>query len=245
MLRLFRQFSSPGRHPEPRLGDHARLDPRGRRAGLRAGARVRRGDGQPGPARPRRGRRRRGRDRPAGGLLEGHLVPQPGPRRRGAADPAPQRRQDLRPDRARPQGPGRGPVAAARATATTCIEVDGRRPARHAPPVRRRAGRGLGQDPGDPGRGPGGELGRHPAALADDRAAHARRAGPGRTWSTASRCRAPGARTRCRCPASGTTRSTWRCWRLAAVVPAGGALRRRRRARPNWCAGPIPTATCG
>ena len=108
----------PGRHPQPRVGDHARLDPRGRRAGLRAGARVRRGDGQPRPARARGGRRRRGRDRPAGGLLEGHLVPQPGPRRRGAADPAPQRRQDRRPDRARPQGPGRGPVAASRATAT-------------------------------------------------------------------------------------------------------------------------------
>ena len=119
LLRLFRQFSSARRHPQPRVGDHARVDPRGRRARLRAGARVRRGDGQPRPARAGRGRRRRGRDRPAGGVLEGHLVPQPGPRRRGAADPAPQRRQDRRADRAGPQGPGRGARRCSRATATT------------------------------------------------------------------------------------------------------------------------------
>ena len=34
----------------------------------------------------------------------------------------------------------------------------------------------------------GGDWDGAPAALADDRAAHARRAGPARTWSTASRC---------------------------------------------------------
>ena len=69
--------------------------------------------------RARGGRRRRGRDRPAGGLVEGHLLPQPGPRRRGAADPAPQRREDLRADRARPQGPGTRSGRCSRATATT------------------------------------------------------------------------------------------------------------------------------
>ncbi len=37
------------------------------------------------------------------------------------------------------------------------------------------------------------------AALADDRAAHARRAGPARRWSTGCRSRAPCAPTRCRC----------------------------------------------
>ncbi len=40
----------PRRHPQPRVGDDARVDPRGRRARLRPGARLRRGDGQPRPA---------------------------------------------------------------------------------------------------------------------------------------------------------------------------------------------------
>ena len=46
------------RHSQPRVGDHARVDPRGRRARVRPGARVRCGDGQPGSdrARGRRGR---------------------------------------------------------------------------------------------------------------------------------------------------------------------------------------------
>ena len=95
------------RHPEPRERADARLDPRGRRAGLRAGPRLRRRVRQPGPGRHRGGRRRRGRDRSARGQLEGHHLPQPGARRRGAADPPPQRLQDLRPHRARPQRPTR------------------------------------------------------------------------------------------------------------------------------------------
>ena len=56
----------PRRHPEPRRAGDARLDPRGRRAGLLAGARLRRRVRQPGPGRRLRRRRRRGRDRPAG-----------------------------------------------------------------------------------------------------------------------------------------------------------------------------------
>ena len=32
---------------------------------------------------------------------------------------------------------------------------------------------------------------------------------------------------------------------VAAVLPAGGAVRRRRRARPSWCGAPTPRATCG
>ena len=92
-----------GRHPQPRQRADARLDPRGRRARLRAGPRLRRGLRQPRPDRRRGGRRRRGGDRAAGGLLEGHQLPQPGARRRGAADPAPQRLQDRRPDRAGPR----------------------------------------------------------------------------------------------------------------------------------------------
>ena len=51
LRRLFRQFSFPGRHPEPRRARDARLDPRRRRARLLARARLRRGVRQPRPDR--------------------------------------------------------------------------------------------------------------------------------------------------------------------------------------------------
>ena len=47
MGRLFRQFSFPGGIPTHVGAGDARLDPRGRRAGLLAGARLRRGVRQP------------------------------------------------------------------------------------------------------------------------------------------------------------------------------------------------------
>ena len=56
----------PRRHPSPRGAGDAGLDPRGRRARLLAGARLRGGVRQPGPDRGLRDRRRRGRDRAAG-----------------------------------------------------------------------------------------------------------------------------------------------------------------------------------
>ena len=56
----------PRRRAQPRGAGDAGLDPRGRRAGLLAVARARRGVRQPGPDRGLRRRRRRGRDRPAG-----------------------------------------------------------------------------------------------------------------------------------------------------------------------------------
>ena len=65
----------PGRHPQPRRPRDAGLDPRGRRAGLRAHARLRRGLRQPRPRRVLRDRRRRGRDRPAGHELALQQVP--------------------------------------------------------------------------------------------------------------------------------------------------------------------------
>ena len=55
----------PRRDSEPRRAGDARLDPRGRRARLRAHARLRRSLRQPRPAGLLRRRRRRGRDRPA------------------------------------------------------------------------------------------------------------------------------------------------------------------------------------
>ena len=120
----------PRRHPEPRRARDPGLDPRGRRARLRARPRLRRRVRQPGPGRLLRRRRRRGRDRPARGELALEQVPQPGARRRGAADPAPQRLQDRQPDGAGPHPRGRAARAAARATATRRCFVDGRRPGR-------------------------------------------------------------------------------------------------------------------
>ena len=84
----------PRRHPQPRGAGHARLDPRGRRTRLLAVARLRRGAGQSRPDRRLRRRRRRGGNRAAGDLLAQQQVPQPGDRRRRAADPAPERLQD-------------------------------------------------------------------------------------------------------------------------------------------------------
>ena len=59
----------PRRHPQPRRAGDAGLDPRGRRAGVRAEPRLRRRVRQPGPAGRLRDRRRRGGDRAAGGQL--------------------------------------------------------------------------------------------------------------------------------------------------------------------------------
>ena len=89
--------------------------------------------------------------------------------------------------------------------------------------------------------GPRRRLGRHPAALADDRAAHPQGLDrPGRRRRR-RRSPAPGGRTRCRCPASRRTRSTCALLEdVAAVLPPRGALRRRRRARPSSCAGANP-----
>ena len=92
----------PGRDPEPRRARDAGLDQRGRRARLRAAARLRSRLRQPRSARRLRRRRRRGRNRAAGRELALEQVPQPGARRRRAADPASQRLQDRQPDRARP-----------------------------------------------------------------------------------------------------------------------------------------------
>ena len=66
-------------------------------------------------------------------------------------------------------------------------------------------------------------------ALADDRAAHARRAGPARRWSTACRSRAPSAPTRCRSPRSATNPAHLQLLEAVdAQLPARGAVRRRR-----------------
>ena len=91
----------PRRHPEPRRARDARLDPRGRRARLLA---------EPTPTARRSttptwwcacvvgdGEAETG---PLATGWHSQQVPQPGRRRRGAADPAPQRLQDRQPHRA-------------------------------------------------------------------------------------------------------------------------------------------------
>ena len=112
LRKLFRQFSFPGGIPSHVAPETPGLDPRGRRARLRALARLRRRVRQPRPARLLHRRRRRGGDRAARDRLALEQVPQPGHRRRRAADPAPERLQDRQPDGARPDRRRRADLAA-------------------------------------------------------------------------------------------------------------------------------------
>ena len=207
---LFRQFSFPGGIPSHVAPETPGLDPRGRRARLRARARLRRRVRQPGPARRLRGRRRRGRDRPARRELALEQVPQPGARRRRAADPAPQRLQDRQPDRARAHPATTSCARCSRATATRRCFVEGDEPEAMHQAHGRRARRGRStRSPRSSARARDGERDRAPA-LADDRAAHAegldrarggrRRAGRGHV-ARRTRCRSPSVarRTRSTC----------------------------------------------
>ena len=109
----------PRRHPQPRGAGDAGLDPRGRRARLLPRPRVRRRLRQPRSAGLLRRRRRRSRDGPAGRELALQQVPRPGPRRRRAADPAPERLQDRQPHGAGADPRATSCAASSRATATT------------------------------------------------------------------------------------------------------------------------------
>ena len=96
----------PRRHPQPRRPETPGSHPRRRRTGLRPEPRLRRRVRQPRPDRRLRRRRRRGGDRAARHRLARQQVPQPGPRRLRAADPAPQRLQDRQPLLPGPHPPG-------------------------------------------------------------------------------------------------------------------------------------------
>src|SRR5215218_2632376 len=120
----------PRRRAEPRVRADPGLYSRRWRTRLRPRPRLRCRDGQPRPLGYRRGRRRRGRDRAPGRVLERHLVPRPHPRWGRAADPAPQRRQDLRPNGPRPQATRGGARAAVR-TRLPGDRSDRGRPGRH------------------------------------------------------------------------------------------------------------------
>ena len=164
----------PGRHPEPRRAGDAGLDPRGRRAGLRAVARLRRRLRQPGPAgrlrRSATARRRPGRSRRAGTRTSSSTRT----RRRGPADPAPQRLQDRQPHDPRPH-PGATSCRAARGLRPyASIRRRGRRPGRSSIGRWRRRSIGSSTRSRRSRRAARHRRWRpRPAALADDRAAHA------------------------------------------------------------------------
>ena len=111
MKTLFKQFSFPGGIPSHVAPETPGSIHEGGELGYALVARLRRGLRQSRPDRRLRRRRRRSGDRPARDELALEQVPQPGARRRGAADPAPQRLQDRQPHRPRAHQPrGAGPA---------------------------------------------------------------------------------------------------------------------------------------
>ena len=178
----------------------------------------------------------------ARGIVEGHRVPQPGARRRGAADPAPQRLQDLRPDGARPQpttrtsphllrGHGYDRASSRATTRPSCTA--------RSPPTLDRCCARIGEIQATPA--PGAAAVDGAPALARASCCARRRGGPDPRWSTACRSRARSAPTRCRSATSrdepgapGHARS------VDAQLPARGALRRRRPPGAGACWRSIP-----
>ena len=243
MGRLFRQFSFPGGIPSHCRARDPRLDPRGRRARVLAGPRLRRRLRQPGPGGGLRGRRRGGRDRTGGHRLALQQVPRPPPGRGGAADPAPERLQDRRPDGARPDPDGRaaGPVHRLRLRpGRGGGGFDGEDPMAVHRPHGRRPGRRRWTEIADiqdsgPGAG-GGRAGRRGRCSS----CAPPRAGPGPRWSTGCRSRGRSGPTRSPWPRSGPTPSTWPCSTpgCAATGPrsssttTGGRCARSLAARP-------------
>ncbi len=152
LQKFFKQFSFPGH-----IGTHVTpetpgLDPRGRRARLQPVARLRRGARQSRADRRLRGRRRRGRDRAARHRLALQQVHQPGPRRRGAADPQSQRLQDRQPDDPGAHQP-RGAGGAVRGLRLHAVFRRGLRPDRDAPEDGRHARCRHRRDPRHPEEG--------------------------------------------------------------------------------------------
>ena len=79
-------------------------------------------------------------------------VPEPGPGRRGPADPAPERLEDRQPDGAGPDPGTPSWTRCCAVTATSRCSWPAHDPRRHAPGAGRRAGRRDRGDPGHPGR---------------------------------------------------------------------------------------------
>ena len=202
MRRLFRQFSFPGGDPEPRRARDAGLDPRGRRARLRA---RRTPTARPSTtptcssaassatARPRPGRSPRAGTRTSSSTpaRDGAVLPILHLNGYKIANPTVLARIPR----------GRADARCSRATATRRIFVEGDEPDGRAPGAwpttlddgaRRDRARSSARARADGAR--------ERPALADDRAAHAEGLDRARRRSTACRSRARGARTRCRSP---------------------------------------------
>ena len=142
--RLFRQFSFPGGIPSHVAPETPGSIHEGGELGYALAHAYGAAFDNPDLLVALRRRRRRGGDRPARGELALEQVPQPGARRRGAADPAPQRLQDRQPDGARAHPARRADVRSSRATATSRIFVEGDDPAAmHQLHGRRRSTRSL------------------------------------------------------------------------------------------------------
>ena len=153
MKRLFKQFSFPGGIPSHVAPETPGSIHEGGELGLRPEPRLRRRVRQPRPDRRLRRRRRRGGDRPARHRLARQQVPQPGPRRLRAADPAPERLQDRQPLLPRPHPQGRA-AEVLRGHGLQALLRRGARPGGGPSAARRRARRGRGGDPADLGRRP-------------------------------------------------------------------------------------------
>ena len=160
-----------------------------------------------------------------------HEVRRPATRRRGAADPAPQRLQDRQPDRPRahPRRRAREPAARLRPCA---VRRRGLRPRRDAPGVRRDPGPLPRRDPRDPGRGADlEEAARRASAVADDRAPLAEGVDRPEGGRRRSAWRATGDRTRSRSPTRAETPRTVPCSRsgCAATAPRSSSTPRAPR----------------
>ena len=118
MQRLFKQFSFPGGIPSHVAPETPGSIHEGGELGYSLSHAYGAAFDNPDLVVARRRRRRRGRDRPARDELAQHQVRRPGPRRRGAADPAPQRLQDRQPDRSWRGSPTRSSTRCSAATAT-------------------------------------------------------------------------------------------------------------------------------
>ncbi len=158
----------PGWGAQPCRARRARIDPRGRRAGVLPRPRLRRRVRQPGPGRGLRGGRRGSRDRAAGRELALQQVPQSRPGRRGAPDPAPERLQDCQSGGAGADTQG-GSAQPARRIRSPAVFRRGRRSGPDAPADGDGPGHRAGGHRTHPARGAPARLHRV-AALADDRA---------------------------------------------------------------------------
>ena len=152
LKRLFTQFSFPGGIPSHVAPETPGSIHEGGELGYALSHAYGAAFDNPGPDRRLRHRRRRGRDRADGDQLALEQVSEPADRRRGAADPAPERLQDRQSDRARPHQPRGTRPAVPRLRLHTAFRR-GRRSAGDARADGRDARRRRLRNRGDQGRG--------------------------------------------------------------------------------------------